>query len=108
MRSLSIIIPAHNEEHGIGPTIQRLRTVAAAQDWDMELIVVDDGSSDRTGDVARDAGATVIMNPVNGGYGLSLQRGIRAARHELVAITDADGTYPVEDLAALAAMMDRG
>lgn len=108
MKPLSIIIPAYNEEDGIRPTIERLRAVASSHDWEMEIIVVDDGSHDKTGEAARAAGATVIRNPVNGGYGLSLQRGIRAARNEYVAITDADGTYPVEELPSLVAMLDEG
>lgn len=105
---LSVVIPAYNEENGIGPTIERLKAVASAQDWDLDIIVVDDGSGDNTGEVARSAGATVIRNPVNGGYGLSLQRGIRAARHEYVAMTDADGTYPVEELPQFVTMMEGG
>lgn len=108
MPALSVIIPAYNEEDGIRPTIERLKIVGFSNEWDMEIIVVDDGSGDKTGEVARAAGALVIRNPINGGYGLSLQRGIRAARHELVAITDADGTYPVEELPQLVAMMDEG
>ena len=108
MKQLSVIIPAYNEENGIRPTIERLKSVASSNAWDMEIVVVDDGSGDKTGEVARAAGATVIRNPVNSGYGLSLQRGIRVARHEYVAITDADGTYPVEELAHLIAMIDQG
>jgi glycosyltransferase involved in cell wall biosynthesis len=71
----------------------------------MELIVVDDGSKDGTADIARRSGAHVLRHPTNGGYGLSLQHGITAARHELVAITDADGTYPVEELPLLISMV---
>lgn len=108
MKHLSVIIPAFNEEDGIHPTIERLKAVAASQGWEMEILVVDDGSGDKTGEVARTAGATVMRNPINGGYGLSLQRGIRRARHEYVAITDADGTYPVEELPNLVAMLDQG
>jgi glycosyltransferase involved in cell wall biosynthesis len=108
MRDISIIIPALNEADGIRPTVERVRAMAAQHGWNAEIIVVDDGSTDQTGRVAAEAGATVIRNPVNGGYGLSLQRGIRAAQHECIAITDADGTYPVEDLPHLAAMLDEG
>ncbi len=104
----SIVIPALNEEEGIGPTLDRIKAVADASSLQIEMIVVDDGSSDRTGDIALSKGARVIRNPINGGYGMSLQRGIRAASHELVAITDADGTYPVEDIPKLIAMMDEG
>lgn len=107
-RRLSVIIPAYNEEDGIRPTLERLQGTMIRHDLEMEVIVVDDGSSDRTGDIARNMGAKVICNPINGGYGASLQRGIQSAQFEYVAITDADGTYPVEDLPHLIAMMDQG
>lgn len=104
-KPLSVIIPALNESDGIVPTVRRVQAVAAQEGWDLELIVVDDGSVDGTGAQARSVGATVIRHPAKGGYGLSLQDGIRAARHPLVAITDADGTYPIEDLPKLYAMV---
>lgn len=108
-KPLSVIIPALNEADGIVPTLDRVKAVAVAQGWDLELIVVDDGSTDDTGEKARAAGATVIRHPTNGGYGLSLQDGIRAARHPYIAITDADGTYPVEDLPKIYSMVvDQG
>jgi glycosyltransferase involved in cell wall biosynthesis len=108
-KQLSVIIPALNEADGIIPTLERVKAVAQAQNWDLELIVVDDGSTDGTGDKAREAGATVIRHPTNGGYGLSLQDGIRAARHPFVAITDADGTYPIEELPKIYSMVvDQG
>lgn len=108
-KQLSVIIPALNEADGIIPTLERVKAVAQAQNWDLELIVVDDGSTDGTGDKAREAGATVIRHPTNGGYGLSLQDGIRAARHPYVAITDADGTYPIEELPKIYSMVvDQG
>src|SRR5688572_14322883 len=108
-KPLSVIIPALNEAEGIGPTLERVKAVAQAQGWDLELIVVDDGSTDDTGEKARAAGATVIRHPTNGGYGLSLQDGIRSARHPYVAITDADGTYPIEELPKIYSMVvDQG
>jgi glycosyltransferase involved in cell wall biosynthesis len=66
-----------------------------------EIIVVNDGSSDRTGALAAATGVKVIDHPTNRGYGASLKSGIRASRHAWLAITDADGTYPIEDLARL-------
>lgn len=103
--SVSIVIPAYNEAGGIEATIHRLQAVAKQAGWEMELIVVDDGSRDGTADIASRSGARVLRHPTNGGYGLSLQHGITAARHELVAITDADGTYPVEELPMLISMV---
>jgi glycosyltransferase involved in cell wall biosynthesis len=105
---ITVVIPAYNEADAIKQTVERLQSIATDREWSIEIIVVDDGSTDDTGDIARQCGARVLRNPVNGGYGLSLQRGIRSASHELVAITDADGTYPIEDLRYLVEMMDDG
>lgn len=104
-KPLSIVIPALNEAEGIGPTLERVKATAQAQGWDLELIVVDDGSTDETGKKALEAGASVIRHPTNGGYGLSLQDGIRKAQHPYIAITDADGTYPIEELPKLYKMV---
>lgn len=95
---VSVVIPALNEEAGVGEVIQDVKRVLDAAHVDHEIIVVDDGSTDATGDCARAAGARVVRNPTNKGYGFSLLRGIEAAVHELIAITDADGTYPAGPL----------
>lgn len=102
---VSIVIPAYNEAGAIEATLHRIQAVANEQHWDVEVIVVDDGSQDETAKIATQSGARVIRHPSNGGYGLSLQHGIGAARHELVAITDADGTYPIEELPRLIEMV---
>jgi glycosyltransferase involved in cell wall biosynthesis len=65
-----------------------------ATGWEYEIIVVDDGSSDRTAGVARERGVRVISHGKNKGYGAALKSGIRAARRPWILITDADGTYP--------------
>jgi glycosyltransferase involved in cell wall biosynthesis len=92
--SISVVIPAYNEAGAIEATLHRLKTVAQDHHWSLEVIVVDDGSSDETSAMAKKAQVQVIRHPANGGYGLSLQHGIVAAKNEIVAITDADGTYP--------------
>ncbi len=92
MTSYSVIIPALNEEGGIAAVIDRLQSLFPKP----EIIVVDDGSVDRTGDIARAKGVVVLRHPSSGGYGRSLKDGIRAATNDIIAITDADGTYPVE------------
>lgn len=107
-RNISIIIPALNEADGIIPTITRIKEVATKESWALELIVVDDGSTDATGELAKKEGAIVVRHPKNGGYGLSLQDGIRVSTADLIAITDADGTYPIEELPKLVAMIDEG
>ena len=94
---VSIIIPAYNEEQGIGPVLERLQQVMADSGLTYEVIVVDDGSQDSTARVAgRYEGVRVLRHRANRGYGGALKTGIRHAQHELVCITDADGTYPNE------------
>jgi len=61
-----------------------------------EIIVVDDGSADKTAERAAEAGARVFRHTTNRGYGASLKSGISGASHDYVVMTDADGTYPCE------------
>ena len=98
---LSVLIPAFNEEEIIEASIQKVRETMDALAIPYEVVVVNDGSRDRTGELAAATGVTVVSHTVNRGYGASLKSGIRASRHGWVAITDADGTYPIEDLARL-------
>ena len=93
-RGVSVVVPAYNEERAIECCLGELQTALASVDRDCELIVVDDGSSDRTGELAEKAGARVIALPENRGYGAALKAGVAAARYDTIAITDADGTYP--------------
>ena len=104
MSRFSVIIPAFNEEQSIGSVVEAVR----AHDADCEIIVVDDGSTDKTGELAAAAGATVVRHPANGGYGLSLMSGIRAARNDIVVITDADGSYPVDRISELVQKIEAG
>lgn len=104
MTSYSVIIPALNEEAGIRSVLDRLAALSPRP----EIIVVDDGSSDRTGDIAKEFGAIVLRHPAAAGYGRSLKDGIQKASHEIVAITDADGTYPIERLPELVAGIEAG
>src|SRR5262249_22502084 len=68
-----------------------------------EIIVVDDGSKDKTRRAAEEAGAVVLRHPRNRGYGASLKTGITVAAYDVICITDADGTYPVERIPELLA-----
>jgi glycosyltransferase involved in cell wall biosynthesis len=94
---LSIVIPAYNEEDGIGHVIKKLR----AEFPSAQIIVVDDGSSDDTANRAGVLDAEVLQHPFNQGYGASLKTGMRAARREFVAWFDADNEHRPEDLAAM-------
>jgi glycosyltransferase involved in cell wall biosynthesis len=100
---VSVVIPAYDEENAIGREVETIHRVLTTHRIEHEILVVDDGSSDRTAELAAAAGARVLQHVGNRGYGASLKDGINAARHEIIAITDADGTYPAERLPELLA-----
>lgn len=98
---LSIVIPAYNEEGGIQEIMTRVLEVRDALKEagvdDMELLVVDDGSRDRTAELVQaQAGVRLIQHAQNSGYGAALKTGFAAARGEWIGFLDADGTYPPE------------
>ena len=96
---LTIVIPALNEAASIGAVLERLNELRAA--LPARVIVVDDGSDDGTGDIARAAGAEVISHRRNKGYGAALKSGIRAADTEFVLTLDADGQYQTSEILKL-------
>jgi glycosyltransferase involved in cell wall biosynthesis len=93
---LSVLIPAYNEEESIASTVEAIRKHASCV-RDLEIIVINDGSKDRTGEIARTLPVTLIEHEINTGYGSGLKDGLQAAKHEYIMIADADGTYPLED-----------
>ncbi len=106
MTKLSIVIPAYNEENGIRDICERtldVRPALVAVGVDeLELIVVDDGSSDNTAGVAGSIpGVRLLRHAQNGGYGAALKTGFAAATGEWCGFLDADGTYPPEYFPAL-------
>ncbi len=101
---LSIVIPAYNEAEAIGPVLEQLRTTMDEAGLPYEILVVDDGSQDNTAEVAKTMGVRVLRHPQNRGYGAALKTGIRQAAYDLIAITDADGTYPNNRIPALYAL----
>lgn len=98
IKNISIVIPAYNEELAVRESILELRGIFETTDINAEIIIVDDGSKDKTAREAKSAGARVIQHRSNRGYGASLKTGIIAASHDIIAITDADGTYPAKYL----------
>ena len=98
---VSVVVPAFNEEQGIAATLQELRPVLEGLGRPWELLVVDDGSTDATADIASREGATVVRVVKNRGYGAALKTGIARAQYDLLIITDADGTYPAGAIPAL-------
>lgn len=103
VQSVSIIIPAYQENEAIGDVVTSVSNVACNLGCEYEVIVVDDGSTDCTGDTARRLGANVITHPFNKGYGASLKTGIRYASHQTVIFLDADGQHDPSDIQRLLA-----
>ncbi|MDA8019770.1 MAG: glycosyltransferase family 2 protein [Thermoanaerobaculia bacterium] len=105
---VTIVVPAYDEEAGIGQVLADLESVLSGTARPWEILVVNDGSNDDTARVAAAAGdgVRVVSHDVNMGYGASIKTGIRRARYDLIAITDADSTYPAEAIPGLLDAMD--
>ncbi len=101
-KSLSVLIPARNEEQSLASAVAAIEQHRALF-REMEIIVINDGSSDRTGEIARTLPVRLIEHEITQGYGASLKDGLRVATGELVLIADADATYPLEEIPRLAA-----
>jgi glycosyltransferase involved in cell wall biosynthesis len=97
----SILIPAYGEESSIGSLIESLSDLAR---W-KEIIVVDDGSTDKTAENARAAGAQVVRHPYNKGNGAAVKTAVRAATGEFIVLMDADGQHPPEEIGKLTARL---
>ena len=99
-KTLSVIVPAYNEGESIREVLEKLKHELAGIPH--EIIVVNDGSTDRTADEARKvSGIELLEHTENMGYGAAIKTGLRKARHEWILITDADGTYPSEGIRKL-------
>ncbi len=100
-KQVSILVPVFNEEKSVSATIKAIKESLSGK-VDYEIIAVNDGSSDRTKEVlASIKGITVINKPYNMGYSSALKTGLKQSKYDLIAITDADGTYPIKDLPRL-------
>lgn len=98
----SIIIPTYNEREGISQVIESLQLLKKRHGNRWEIIIVDDGSTDGTSEMIKDTPEVVLIkHPSNRGYGAALKTGIRHARYNTLVISDADGTYPVQDIPGL-------
>lgn len=104
MQRLSIILPAKNESEGLKRTLPALREAYPAA----EIIVVDDGSTDATADVATRHGAKVISSPYSMGNGAAIKGGARAASGETLVFMDADGQHDPAHICVLLEQLDAG
>ena len=102
---LSVVIPALNEEAGIGAVINQIPVEKLNKiGYQVEIIVVDNNSTDRTGEIAREHGARVIFQPVRG-YGHAYKSGFDDATGDIIATGDADMTYPFDALPEMLATL---
>ena len=98
MKKITVVIPALNEEKGIGLVLKEIPiSTLLDMGYETEVMVIDNGSKDKTRYIARDHGATVIIQPVRG-YGNAYKAGFANASGDIIATGDADLTYPFEDL----------
>ncbi len=98
---LSVVIPAFNEAGAIRQVVEEARRALKDLAVEHEVIVVDDASEDGTAAEAAAAGARVVVHPANAGYGAAIMTGAAQTRYDLIAILDADGSYPPGELAKL-------
>ena len=109
----SIIIPAYNESVRIRPTLHELLRYIREQNWDAEILVVNDGSSDDTAQIVREYVAVhpqvlLIENPGNRGKGFSVRNGMLHARGDICLFTDADLSSPITEAPKLFDAIDGG
>ena len=101
MKTVSIVIPALNERDGIEKTIEAIpKGELERMGYEVQILVVDNGSHDGTGELARQAGAEIVFEPRRG-YGRAFKTGFAHATGDIIATADADATYPVEDIPRL-------
>jgi len=116
MPELSIVIPAYNEENRLGRALERIRSFFAARHTrgeQIEILIVDDGSTDGTARIAQDwmrvmPSVRLISNDRNRGKGYSVRRGMLEARGRVALFTDADLSSPIEELQKLLAALEAG
>ena len=101
---LSVVIPAFNEADNLARVLSKFSGLNLPP---IEIIVVDDGSVDRTAEVAESAGATVIRHPYNIGNGAAVKTGMRAARGKIILLMDGDGQHKPEDISSLLAEAEK-
>jgi glycosyltransferase involved in cell wall biosynthesis len=110
-QSLSVFFPAYNEEDNIGELAEVAVGVLEEMGCEYEVIIVNDGSLDRTAEVAealarRHAGVRVVHHERNRGYGAALKTGLTTARYEYIFFTDGDNQFDVRDLRRFVALLD--
>lgn len=102
IKSLSVFFPAYNEEGNIKKTVKSACKFLQAQDFPWEIIIVDDGSTDKTGAIAEKLAyedkRIQVIHQTNGGYGMALRTGFERAKYEWVVYLDADGQFDFSEI----------
>ena len=108
MKLVSIVIPAYNEELSIAGTIKEIkRTVKNNKSYDFEIVVSNNNSKDRTGEIAKKEGARVVFEKKQG-YGHAYKKGLSEAKGDIIITSDADGTYPLCDILRFIKILEEG
>jgi hypothetical protein len=95
---VSVLIPTLNEEKGIGITLDQIKKGEFdKKKWELELVIVDGGSKDRTEEVAKSKGAKIIVEPRKG-YGRAYKTGMKKVTGDVIVTGDADATYPFDEM----------
>ena len=110
--SISVFFPCYNEQDNIARVVVQALTVLEKLNADFEVIIVDDGSTDGTGQIAEEiagqkGGVKVVHHRTNLGYGEALQSGFKAATKELVFYTDGDGQFDINEMPPLLPLMEQ-
>ncbi|MDD5063170.1 MAG: glycosyltransferase family 2 protein [Phycisphaerae bacterium] len=110
--SLSVFFPCYNEQDNVNRTVEQALAVLSGLNADFEIIIVDDGSSDATGQIAdqisrRDSRVKVVHHHPNLGYGAALQSGFKAAAKKYVFYADGDGQFDISELPPLLPLMSQ-
>jgi len=109
----SIVIPAYNEGHRLGATLDKVLGYVREQGWNAEVVVVNDGSRDNTAELvrsfaAKDPALRLLENPGNRGKGYAVRNGMLNARGEIIVFSDADLSSPIEEMPKLLAALAAG
>ncbi|MHC4326259.1 MAG: glycosyltransferase family 2 protein [Planctomycetota bacterium] len=112
MVSISVFFPCYNEQENVGRTVENALEVMKKLNADFEIIIVNDGSTDKTGQIAdeiagRDGRIKVVHHKHNLGYGAALQSGFKTATKELVFYTDGDGQFDINEMPPLLSLMEQ-
>src|SRR5690349_14615298 len=104
---ISIVLPCLNEEEAIGACLDTINAVIASQHLSAEVLVVDNASTDRSAEIARQHGARVVYQPIPG-YGHAYLKGFAEARGKYMVMADADNTYDFQEIGAFVETLRRG